>query len=112
MLAYEYCLDTSLQADAVRAEWQASHAGADGKITLYRAHGCEECNNNGYKGRLGVHELLINTPAIKRRILAKASVAEVTAVAMEEGMATLRQDGIAKILQGFTDWEQVRAVAS
>jgi type II secretory ATPase GspE/PulE/Tfp pilus assembly ATPase PilB-like protein len=112
MLAYEYCLDTSLQADVVRAKWQASHAGADGKIMLYRAHGCEECNSIGYKGRLGVHELLVNTPAIKRRILARASVAEITALAMEEGMATLRQDGIAKILQGFTDWEQVRAIAS
>lgn len=112
MLAYEYCVDTGLSAERVRADWRATHAGADGGITLYRAHGCEECNGSGYKGRLGIHELLINSSAIKRMILNRASVAEITVQAMEEGMATLRQDGIAKVLQGYTDWEQVRALTS
>jgi type II secretory ATPase GspE/PulE/Tfp pilus assembly ATPase PilB-like protein len=110
MLAYEYCLDTSLAADKVLADWHASHADKDGKLTLYRAHGCEECNGSGYKGRLGIHELLINSVTIKRMILNRASVAELTAQAMDEGMSTLRQDAIAKVLQGYTDWEQVRAL--
>ena len=110
MLAYEYCLDTKLEADKVLADWHASHAGKDGKLTLYRAHGCEECNDSGYKGRLGIHELLINSVTIKRMILNRASVAELTAQAMEEGMSTLRQDAIAKVLLGYTDWEQVRAL--
>ena len=112
MLAYEYCLDTRLAPDKVLADWHASHAGKDGKLTLYRAHGCEECNGSGYKGRLGIHELLINSVTIKRMILNRASVAELTAQAMEEGMTTLRQDGIAKVFQGYTDWEQVRALTS
>jgi type II secretory ATPase GspE/PulE/Tfp pilus assembly ATPase PilB-like protein len=112
MLAYEYCLDTRLAADRVLADWHASHAGKDGKLTLYRAHGCEECNGSGYKGRLGIHEMLINSVTIKRMVLNRVSVAELTAQAMEEGMTTLRQDGIAKILQGYTDWEQVRALTS
>ncbi|HEX8884969.1 MAG TPA: ATPase, T2SS/T4P/T4SS family [Noviherbaspirillum sp.] len=112
MLAYEYCLDTRLAPDKVLAGWHAGHAGKDGKLTLYRAHGCEECSGSGYKGRLGIHELLINSVTIKRMILNRASVAELTAQAMEEGMTTLRQDGIAKILQGYTDWEQVRALTS
>jgi type II secretory ATPase GspE/PulE/Tfp pilus assembly ATPase PilB-like protein len=112
MLAYEYGLDTKLAADRVLADWHASHAGPDGKITLYRAHGCEECNGSGYKGRLGIHELLVNSGTIKRMILNRASVADLTAQAMEEGMTTLRQDGIAKVLQGYTDWEQVRALTS
>jgi type II secretory ATPase GspE/PulE/Tfp pilus assembly ATPase PilB-like protein len=112
MLAYEYCLDTKLAADKVLADWHATHAGKDGKLTLYRAHGCEECNGSGYKGRLGIHELLVNSGAIKRMILNRASVADLTAQAMEEGMTTLRQDGIAKVLQGYTDWEQVRALTS
>ena len=112
MLAYEYCLDTALAADKVLADWHAGHAGADGKLTLYRAHGCEECSGSGYKGRLGIHELLVNSVTIKRMILNRASVAELTAQAVAEGMATLRQDGIFKILQGYTDWEQVRALTS
>lgn len=110
MLAYEYCVDTPLKADDIRTQWRKLHAGAGG-ITLYKAQGCEECNGSGYKGRLGVHELLINTPAIKRKILAHANVSEITEQAMLEGMATLRQDGIAKILQGYTDWEQIRAIS-
>ena len=64
-----------------------------------------------YKGRLGVHELLINTSAIKRKIMARANVTELMDQAMSEGMTTLRQDGIAKILQGYTDWEQIRAIS-
>lgn len=112
MLAYEYCLDTRLAPDKVLADWHASHAGKDGKLALYRAHGCDECNGSGYKGRLGIHELLINSGTIKRMILNRASVAELTAQAMEEGMTTLRQDGIAKVLQGYTDWEQVRTLTS
>ncbi|MFS0757546.1 ATPase, T2SS/T4P/T4SS family [Noviherbaspirillum sp. 1P10PC] len=112
MLAYEYCLDTALSADRILADWHATHAGPDGKMTLHRARGCEECNGSGYKGRLGIHELLVNSGAIKRMILNRASVAEITAQAMQEGMATMRQDGIAKILQGYTDWEQVRTLTS
>jgi type II secretory ATPase GspE/PulE/Tfp pilus assembly ATPase PilB-like protein len=112
MLAYEYCLDGSLKAEQVLADWHAGHAGADGRLTLYRAHGCEECGGSGYKGRLGIHELLVNSATIKRMILNRASVAELTAQAVQEGMATLRQDGIFKILQGYTDWEQVRALTS
>jgi type II secretory ATPase GspE/PulE/Tfp pilus assembly ATPase PilB-like protein len=111
MLAYEYCVDTPLKAESIRAEWRRLHAAADGSITLHRAEGCEECNGSGYKGRLGVHELLINTPSIKRKIMARANVSEITEQAMLEGMATLRQDGIAKILQGYTDWEQIRAIS-
>ena len=111
MLAYEYCVDTPLKTDAILADWRRVHAGPDGNITLHKGQGCEECNGSGYKGRLGVHELLINTAAVKRKIMARANVSEITEQAMLEGMATLRQDGIAKILQGYTDWEQVRAIS-
>jgi type II secretory ATPase GspE/PulE/Tfp pilus assembly ATPase PilB-like protein len=111
MLAYEYCVDTGLKADDILASWRKAHAGPDGSITLHKAQGCEECNGSGYKGRLGVHELLINTAAVKRKIMARANVSEINEQAMLEGMATLRQDGIVKVLQGYTDWEQVRAIS-
>jgi type II secretory ATPase GspE/PulE/Tfp pilus assembly ATPase PilB-like protein len=109
-LAHEYCDNTGLQPAQVITEWRATHARPDGAVTLYRACGCEECSGSGYKGRLGVHELLINSPSIKRKILSSGKVDDILQQAMAEGMSTLRQDGIDKILQGYTDWEQVRTV--
>lgn len=64
----------------------------------------------GYKGRLGLHELLLNTPLIKKMIHSRATVIEITATAISQGMRTMRQDGIDKILQGMTDWEQIKTV--
>ncbi|MEM4986833.1 ATPase, T2SS/T4P/T4SS family [Collimonas sp. H4R21] len=108
MLAYEYCLETGLREDDVAAQWQKQY-GDDGTVlTLYKAVGCEKCDKSGYKGRLGVHELLVNSPAIKKKIHAKANVPEILQTAIGEGMRTLKQDGIDKIFQGLTDWEQVR----
>jgi type II secretory ATPase GspE/PulE/Tfp pilus assembly ATPase PilB-like protein len=108
MLAHEYCLETELQAADVIAQWQKQYGGDGNPLTLYKAVGCEKCDKSGYKGRLGVHELLLNTPAIKKKIHAKANVPEILLTAIGEGMRTLKQDGIDKILQGLTDWEQVR----
>jgi type II secretory ATPase GspE/PulE/Tfp pilus assembly ATPase PilB-like protein len=110
MLAREYCADTELEPNRVLAEWRAAHGGKDGAISLNRACGCEECDGSGYKGRLGVHELLMNSAAIKRKILAGANVEEIVGQARAEGMITLRQDGIQKILQGHTDWDQIRTI--
>jgi type II secretory ATPase GspE/PulE/Tfp pilus assembly ATPase PilB-like protein len=108
MLAYEYCLETGLREDDVVAQWQKQYGHHDTDLTLYKAVGCEKCDKSGYKGRLGVHELLVNSPAIKKKIHAKANVPEILQTAIGEGMRTLKQDGIDKIFQGLTDWEQVR----
>ena len=58
------------------------------------------CNGTGYKGRVGLHELLVGTDAIKKNIQEHARVAEMFATALEEGMRTLKQDGIEKVLHG------------
>jgi type II secretory ATPase GspE/PulE/Tfp pilus assembly ATPase PilB-like protein len=108
MLAYEYCLETGLREDDVVAQWQKQYGHDGTALKLYKAVGCEKCDKSGYKGRLGVHELLVNTPAIKKKIHAKANVPEILQTAIGEGMRTLKQDGIDKIFQGLTDWEQVR----
>jgi type II secretory ATPase GspE/PulE/Tfp pilus assembly ATPase PilB-like protein len=108
MLAYEYCLETGLQEEEMIAQWQKQYGHGSAAPTLYKAVGCEKCDKSGYKGRLGVHELLINAPAIRKQIHAKASVPEILKTAVGEGMRTLKQDGIDKIFQGLTDWEQVR----
>jgi type II secretory ATPase GspE/PulE/Tfp pilus assembly ATPase PilB-like protein len=72
--------------------------------------GCDACGGTGYKGRLGLHELLIATDPIKKHIQEHSRVAEIVRTALDEGMRTLKQDGIEKVLQGLTDMHQVRAV--
>lgn len=90
--------------------WKQQFADASGQFTLYRPVGCQQCNNTGYKGRTGIHELLIAGDTIKRQIVESAPVADILTTAINEGMRTLKQDGIEKVLQGVTDLLQVRKV--
>jgi type II secretory ATPase GspE/PulE/Tfp pilus assembly ATPase PilB-like protein/GAF domain-containing protein len=82
----------------------------DDKFTLYRPKGCDICGNTGYKGRMGIHELIVATDGIKRMIQKHETVEAMRDLAMEEGMTTLLQDGIFKSIQGVTDFKQVRRV--
>ncbi len=91
-------------------EWKRSFANDKGEFTFYTAKGCDTCGNTGYKGRVGLHELLIGTDEIKKDIQEHARVAQMFATALESGMRTLKQDGIEKVLMGITDIHQVRAV--
>ena len=72
--------------------------------------GCDACGGTGYKGRVGLHELLVGTDSIKKLIQEHARVAEILALSIAEGMLTLKMDGMEKVLQGVTDMAQVRAV--
>jgi len=80
------------------------------KFVLYRGKGCSACSRSGLKGRTALHELLEGTDEIKRLIVQKVSVPELRKQAIEEGMTTLLQDGIMKVLKGDTTLEQVRRV--
>ena len=80
-------------------------------LELYESRGCEHCDGKGYRGRIAIHELLLATDAIKRRIQKGARVPRILARAKQEGMTTLVQDGILKVLQGVTDYRQVKAAA-
>ncbi|MBC2716823.1 MAG: GspE/PulE family protein [Desulfobacteraceae bacterium] len=79
-------------------------------LTLYKPEGCDVCNNTGYRGRMGIHELLIGTDKIKEMIQTRATMAEIRDHAISEGMTTLKQDGIEKIFEGHTDLIEVRKV--
>ncbi len=81
------------------------------EFRLARGKGCPACRHSGYKGRMGIHELLVATDDVKRMIHARAPVSEILTVALNQGMTTLVQDGIMKTLQGWTDYKQVQAVA-
>jgi type II secretory ATPase GspE/PulE/Tfp pilus assembly ATPase PilB-like protein len=79
-------------------------------LELYRPVGCEACNKTGYRGRIGIHELLMGTAAIKEMIQGKALIETLREQAVKEGMRTLRQDGIEKIFGGSCNLFQVRKV--
>ena len=90
-------------------EWVKNYANDKGQFTLHRAVGCPECHGTGYTGRLGIFELLEGTDAVKKNIQERAHVAQLFATALSDGMSTLKQDGIEKVLQGITDMQQVRS---
>ncbi|MFB3926409.1 MAG: GspE/PulE family protein [Syntrophales bacterium] len=82
----------------------------DDNFLLYRPRGCAECNNTGYRGRMGIHELLVASDDIKRMVTKRDSVELLRERAVSEGMRTLLQDGIHKVIDGFTDFKQVLSV--
>ena len=84
--------------------------GQDGQLKFYRHIGCDKCNKTGYKGRIGLHELLIADDDIKKLIQERARVAEIFAASVEGGMRTLKMDGMEKIMMGLTDIKMVRSV--
>jgi len=105
----EFIKDAKAGYARVLALWTKNYANDKGKFTLYRAVGCEQCNG-GYKGRVGLHELMVGSDAAKKLLQEHARVAQLLAVALEDGMLTLKMDGIEKVLSGITDIKQIRSV--
>jgi type II secretory ATPase GspE/PulE/Tfp pilus assembly ATPase PilB-like protein len=91
-------------------EWVKLFANDKGEFTLYEPVGCDTCSNTGYRGRIALHELMVGSDTAKKLIQEGARVADLFATALSEGMRTLKQDGIEKVMQGITDLAQVRAV--
>jgi general secretion pathway protein E len=97
-------------ADSKSASEAAKQARAKRYRKLVRGQGCEVCAGTGYRGRTGIYELLPISDAIREAIARGASVGEVRAVAVNQGMRPLRTDGIAKVAQGVTTLEEVLRV--
>lgn len=79
-------------------------------IQLWRAEGCSVCNNTGYKGRIGIFEIFRIDDPLERLILERPSEAAVRAAAEKQGMLTIQQDGILKMLAGLTTWDEIERV--
>ncbi len=79
---------------------------SDTKITFYRGRGCDFCRGTGYKGRLGVYELMVVTDRVRDLVLQKSSAHVLREAAMDSGMKTLKDDAVAKILLGQTTLEE------
>ena len=94
----------------VHDQWIKQYGDDAGQITLCKPAGCDDCAGTGYSGRVGLHELMIASDALKKNIQEHARVAEMLVTALDDGMRTLKQDGIEKVLQGVTDIHQVRVV--
>ena len=91
--------------------WDKLGIKQDNTFRLSRGKGCETCNRSGFKGRVALHELLLGTDQMKRMIQQKSRTEDMLKTAIEEGMTTLVQDGIQKVLQGLTTNKEVKAVA-
>ena len=97
--------DVKLHAEALRELGVAEDEAR--KIQFKEGKGCVDCNNTGYKGRLGVYEVMPVSPRIRDLILDRAATSEIKKQAVAEGMLTLRADGLIKLKNGVTTAEEV-----
>jgi type II secretory ATPase GspE/PulE/Tfp pilus assembly ATPase PilB-like protein len=96
--------------EAVYRDWVKHYGNDKGQLVFYKPVGCDKCNGSGMKGRCGLHELLIATDKLKKLIQEHARVADMLAQCLEDGMRTLKQDGMEKCLTGVTHIKEVRSV--
>jgi type IV pilus assembly protein PilB len=96
------------ELEALRFAYDPSY----GIPEIYRPIGCSSCSNTGYRGRIALHEVMYVSEDIERLAVARASSAEITRLAVAQGMSTLRQDGWAKILLGMTSIEEILRVVA
>src|SRR6266540_3274233 len=96
--------------EAVYRERVKNFGNDKGQLTFYKVVGCDKCGGTGFKGRCGLHELLIATDKLKKLVQEHSRVAEMLAQCLEDGMRTLKQDGMEKCLMGVTHMKEVRAV--
>jgi type II secretory ATPase GspE/PulE/Tfp pilus assembly ATPase PilB-like protein len=103
--------DLSADREAVLGSWQGRHA-RDGRLMSFASAGCKHCGDTGFRGRVGIHELMVMSKTLRRLVQNGARAEELQDAALREGMRTLRQDGIAKVLSGQTTIEEVRATSN
>jgi type II secretory ATPase GspE/PulE/Tfp pilus assembly ATPase PilB-like protein len=103
---------TPEELELMAAAFGGDHRASGVAPPVWRARGCRACRNTGYKGRVGLHELLVADDTLKQALVRRAPVDEIRQLAVEQGMRTLLQDGIEKAQAGLTDLKQVLAVCS
>jgi len=101
----------AVQRKALQDDWMQRY-GRDGHLHSYTSTGCKHCGDTGFKGRVGIHELMTMSRTLRRLVQTGARAEELQQTALQEGMRTLRQDGIEKVLAGHTTIEEVRATSN
>ena len=112
----EQYVGTDIEYEEIRQgygpqHWDKLGIPQDNTFRLARGKGCETCNRTGFKGRVALHELLLGSDNLKRLIQTKARTEDMLQNAIQEGMTTLMQDGVQKVLLGLTTFKDVKAVA-
>src|SRR3954462_3038926 len=110
MATVKFKADPKGSMEGVYKEWIKNYGNDKGQLTFYKPVGCDKCGGSGFKGRCGLHELLIATDKLKKLIQEHSRVAEMLAQCLDDGMRTLKQDGMEKCLSGITHMKEVRAV--
>ena len=110
---HAYASDAGERPDrsTLRAQWTEQH-GRDGRLMTHHSPGCPRCENTGFKGRAGLHELMVISRDLRRMVQTGSRAEALQQVALHEGMRTLRQDGITKVLAGVTTIEEVRSMSN
>ncbi len=104
--------DAAQARAALVSTWMRGLQAQGTPPTLWRRVGCAQCDGTGYKGRMGIHELMRSDDAIRGHIRRRESAHDIRRSALRAGMKTLRQDGIDKVLQGLTDMQEVLAASN
>jgi general secretion pathway protein E len=104
-----YCKEP-YEIDALELARMGIEVGKKGKVKLSRGTGCIRCRNTGYRGRIGIFEVLPYSESLKKMTTADTDIEKIKAQAREEGMATLRESAIRKLLEGITTYQEVLRV--
>jgi type IV pilus assembly protein PilB len=99
------------EAELVEAGWDLEGVG-DEWPTLHRAIGCPACGRTGYRGRFGIHEVMVMTEDLERAVIERRSTEEIAKIAIMQGMITLRDDGLRKVSLGMTSLEEIFRVVA
>lgn len=105
----KYC-EESFEIDTAELQSLGLEVAKTGKITLKRGKGCIKCRNTGYRGRTGIFEVLPYTEGLKKLTTSKTNVEKLRVRAREEGMFTLRESAVKKLLEGVTTYDEVLRV--
>ncbi|MFC1826054.1 type II/IV secretion system protein, partial [Thermodesulfobacteriota bacterium] len=104
-----YCKE-AFEIDTQELKSMGVDVGKKGRITLHEGLGCVRCRNTGYRGRLGIYEVVPYTDSLKELTNANVDVAKIARKAQEEGMINLRENAVKKLLEGITTYQEVLRV--
>jgi len=110
-LVRRLCPECKEAYEASEGEKRLLNVPVDEPLTIYKPCGCERCNHTGYKGRIGVYEIMTITPAIRRVISKRGTAEEIKEVALQEGMHTLRMSSSKMVLDGVTSFSEMMKVS-
>jgi type IV pilus assembly protein PilB len=100
------------EAELAQAGWDLGADSPGGWPTVYRAIGCGHCGRTGYRGRFGIHEVLVMTEEIERAVIERRSSEDIGKIAAMQGMLSLRKDGLRKVALGMTSFEEIFRVVA